>query len=292
MNPTKKINLDDPDIKQRAIYNNGGLAIIDNLCDIAVEEVVNENTYIFLLCLTGKASVYMNEQTYGIQKNDLFVCLPDIILENALLSMDFKCYCLCMSSEYAQQVAPNTNLIWNYQMFFKRTPLLSLTPDDASLFCQYYELIRSKLTTASNVHLAEVVNALLQAFIYEFLDAMNHFIQITPSSFSSGENLFKSFISLLTSSYPKQRSVAYYAQQLHVTPKYLSSVCKEISGQSTSRLIDQYVVKDIEYLLKRTQKSIKEISNELDFPDISFFGKYVKKHFGTSPRALREQFAK
>ena len=290
MNATKKINLDHPDIKQRAIYHNGELAIIDNLHEIVCEDVFNENIHIFILCLKGKASVYMNEQTYTIQENDLFVCLPDIILENAMLSMDFKCYCLCMSSNYVQRVAPITNKIWNYKMFFKKTPLLSLKPDEASLFCQYYELIRSKLTTSSNVHLSEVINALLLAFIYEFQDAMNHFIQTSSDSSTSGENLFKSFIDLLTSSYPKKRSVAYYAERLHVTPKYLSSVCKEISGQSTSKLIDQYVTKDIEYLMKRTQKTIKEITNELDFPDISFFGKYVRKHFGMSPRALKEQF--
>ena len=289
MNSTKKINLDHPDIKQRAIYNNGELAIIDNLQDMAVEDVFNEDIYIFMLCLTGKASVYMNEKTYTIQKNDLFVCLPDIILENGLISVDFKCYCLCMSSKYVQQVAPVTSQIWNYQMFFKKTPLLSLAPDEASLFCQYYELIRSKLTTSSNVHLSEVINALLSAFIYEFLDVVNHLIQISPSPFSSGEYLFRSFVDMIASSYPKKRSVSYYAEQLHVTPKYLSCVCKDISGQSCSKLIDQYVTKDIEYLMKRTQKTIKEISNELDFPDISFFGKYVRKHFGTSPRALREQ---
>lgn len=291
MNTTKKISLDHPDIKQRAIYNNGELAIIDNLCDIVVKDVFNEDINILMLCLHGKASVFMDEKTYIIQENDLFVCLPDIILENALLSVDFKCYCLCLSSKYVQQVAPVTKQIWDYQIFFKKTPLLSLSAKEAALFCQYYELIRSKLTTSSNVHLSEVINALILAFIYEFQDAMDHFMEITPNSYSSGDNLFKSFIALMASSYPKKRNVAYYAEQLHVTPKYLSSVCKEISGQTTSKLIDQYVTKDIEYLMKRTQKTIKEISNELDFPDISFFGKYVRKHFGMSPRALREQLS-
>ena len=60
--------------------------------------------------------------------------------------------------------------------------------------------------------------------------------------------------------------------------------------QTASSLIDQYVLKDVEYLLKYSSKTIKEIVNELDFPNISFFGRYVKKHLGMPPRALRENF--
>ena len=60
--------------------------------------------------------------------------------------------------------------------------------------------------------------------------------------------------------------IGFYANQLYVTPKYLSAVCKEVSGQTASELITQYMVKDILYLLRNSQKSIKEIANELNFP--------------------------
>jgi len=52
------------------------------------------------------------------------------------------------------------------------------------------------------------------------------------------------------------------------------------------------VVKDISYMLRYTRKSVKEISCDLDFPNISFFGKYVKKHLGVSPKNYRERFVK
>ncbi len=82
--------------------------------------------------------------------------------------------------------------------------------------------------------------------------------------------------------------IGFYANQLYVTPKYLSAVCKEVSGQTASELITQYMVKDILYLLRNSQKSIKEIANELNFPNLSFFGKYVKQHLGMSPKQYRE----
>ena len=137
-------------------------------------------------------------------------------------------------------------------------------------------------------HQKELIDSLIQAFLYEFHDALERFIKLKPPTFTSGENLFKEFISLLSSSYPKERMIGFYANQLYVTPKYLSAVCKEVSGQTASELITQYMVKDILYLLRNSQKSIKEIANELNFPNLSFFGKYVKQHLGMSPKQYRE----
>ena len=82
---------------------------------------------------------------------------------------------------------------------------------------------------------------------------------------------------------------AELSQLVDITPKYLSAVCKEASGQTASELINQYVVKDIVYLLHQPDKSIKDIAFELDFPNLSFFGKYVKKHLGMSPKMYRKE---
>ena len=130
------------------------------------------------------------------------------------------------------------------------------------------------------------------AFLYDMQYILNRMTKNTPRPFTSGEYLFKEFVKLLENSYPKSRRVDYYAERLHVTPKYLSTICKTCSGKNPSKLIDTYVLRDIEYLLTHTMKNIKEIAYELEFPNLSFFGKYVKQHFGVSPKAYREQIIK
>lgn len=146
----------------------------------------------------------------------------------------------------------------------------SLNDEESQLFCQYYNLLNSKLTGTPHRHQKELINALLQAFIYEFQDAMEKYIQLKPIAFNSSNNLFNAFMELLISSYPKERSVSYYANRLFVTSKYLSAVCKENSGETASDLITCYVMKDIVCLLKSPDKSIKEIANELNFATLSF----------------------
>ena len=84
-----------------------------------------------------------------------------------------------------------------------------------------------------------------------------------------------------------EREVRTYAEQLLVTPKYLSTVCKEKSGRTAMNWITESTVANIKYYLLQTDLSVKEIAFKLDFPDVSFFCKYVKKHLGQAPIEYR-----
>lgn len=288
METVKKANLNDTEMQNIATYNNGNLAFFDNLRDIDVTKAITE-IYIILLVLEGEASVNINGMLYVGYKNDILICPPNNLLENCLLSIDFKSHCIGMSSEYVQKIVPMAENTWDIKILFEKNPMCTLHPEEVTVFCQYYNLLCSKIHLPSTVQ-EKVIDTLMLAFIYDMQNILNRVIQTIPRPFTSGEFLFKRFIELLKASYPKNRNVSYYAGRLHVTPKYLSTVCKETGGQTASHLIDRYVLKDIEYLMKHSSKTIKEIANDLDFPNISFFGKYVKKHFGMAPKALRENF--
>ncbi|MDE5842684.1 MAG: helix-turn-helix domain-containing protein [Muribaculaceae bacterium] len=84
----------------------------------------------------------------------------------------------------------------------------------------------------------------------------------------------------------------WYADQLCISSKYLSKVCKICSGRSASDWIREYVMYDIRSHLKNSSMSIKEVSNRLGFSSLSFFGKSVCRWFGVSPSELRTQFRK
>ncbi|CDE58671.1 uncharacterized protein BN646_00579 [Parabacteroides sp. CAG:409] len=284
---TKKFG--DKEVEEIASYSDERMVFVDNLQNLDPKISVRIEAFVVVLCLKGKASLFVDDQFHEIQVNDVFICHPNIILESSMISMDFECRSICLSPEYVRQLTVINNDSWDIRLFLEKNPVLSLTQDEVRTFCWYYDLLKYKLTTKNKKYRKELVDALLLAFLYEFHDTLDRFITLKPSSYKSAENLFKTFIDLLASSYPKKRSVSYYADCLHVSPKYFSAVCKDISGQPASDLIDQYVMKDVVYLLRKTEKSIKEITNELDFPNISFFGKYVKKHLGLSPRMYREK---
>ncbi len=275
---------------EKIVYKDDRMIIIDNsnVTDTLNTSPIKSEWFVALLCIEGESTIYINNEMYSIHKNDILLCHPQTIFEHKITNLDFK-YCgFCLSPEYVKQISLISSNSWNAILFIENNPIIALDENESSLFLQYYNLIRSKFETESQHHLKHLIDMLLQAFIYEFHDSMEKRIKIDPPQYNSADNLFISFLDILINSYPKQRSVSYYAEKLFVTPKYLSAICKEISGETASDLITRYVKKDIENLLKQPNKTIKEIANELDFANLSFFGKYVKRIFGVSPKEYRE----
>ena len=96
--------------------------------------------------------------------------------------------------------------------------------------------------------------------------------------------ILRKFMELLSKDKGMHRSVSYFANELCYTPKHFSKVIKQACGR-----INETAVEHIKYRLKRSEKSIKEIAEEFNFPNQSFFGKYVKAHLGTSPANYRNR---
>lgn len=117
---------------------------------------------------------------------------------------------------------------------------------------------------------------------------VNHSTEIGFTYKSAGDVLYERFMDLLFLRHGKKWSVTFYASELCVTPKYLSSIVKKVSGKTPTEWINENTVHEIEYRLCHTQASIKEIAYELDFPNVSFFGKFFKSHKGISPKRYRE----
>ena len=287
MNNLRKENIKDSEIQKFFIYNDGELAFCKNLRDLPHSFPLQIENCAILFVHEGKAVIEIEGTSYEVEKNNVFVCSPNSIVDNGLMSVDFDGNFIFVSSDYIQRLMPITDS-WDFKLFVEKHPLVVLSEEEAVEYCEYYELISSKAQRKFPAQ-KKVIDTLMLAFVYEMQDCVNRLVQCKPKSFTSREYLFKRFIELLESSYPKSRQVSYYAGRLHVTPKYLSSVCKQVGGERPSSLIDRYVLRDIDRLMKYDRMSIKEIAYELEFPNLSFFGKYVKKHHGVSPTAYREK---
>ena len=106
---------------------------------------------------------------------------------------------------------------------------------------------------------------------------------------SNDEALMDNFSKEVQLSYKKERKVLYYADRLHLSAGYLSTIIKRVSGKTAAEWIDDYVTLEAKALLKSTNLTIQQISDELNFPSQSFFGKYFKRITGLSPKEYREK---
>ena len=103
----------------------------------------------------------------------------------------------------------------------------------------------------------------------------------------TGSRIPDKFLSLVQQHFKKERFLQFYADELEITPKHLSRTMKSLTGFSAVEWIERYVVLEAKVQLKSTNKSIQQISDELNFPSQSFFGKYFKKCVKMSPKEFR-----
>lgn len=101
------------------------------------------------------------------------------------------------------------------------------------------------------------------------------------------EYLYNRFMDLVSTYFTENRNVGFYASKLCISPRYLSFVVKQICGKTPTVLIKEKVMEEIKFRLCCTQESIKEIAYGLNFPNLSFFGKYFKAETSISPSIYR-----
>lgn len=282
-----------PPSPEGVVWNDGQVTIIERLQSIETGyRMMKADVYAVVLCRRGKGSFYVDSRQQEIAKDDLLVCPPNVILENGMFSVDFECCGFIFSSEYVRSFNLVFGASWDVRKMIERMPVLSLTGAEAATFMQYYALLRDKFMEPAHRYRKEVIGGILQAFTCEFFRIQERLRMHAASSapgVSISEGLFQRFVSLLSNTFPKERRVMFYADRLCVSPKYFTVVCKQQSGMTASQMIDQFVLKDIEFLLRQKDKSIKEVAEELNFPNISFFGRYVKARLGMSPRQYRNE---
>lgn len=103
------------------------------------------------------------------------------------------------------------------------------------------------------------------------------------------EQIMTRFTSLLEKFYQRERAVKFYADQLCVTPKYLSACTKHVTGYTANWWINSYVLRDAEQMLLHSNMSVKAISTRLGFEDQMLFGKYFRRQMGVSPTEYKRQ---
>lgn len=161
-------------------------------------------------------------------------------------------------------------------------------PREIQVYSNYYQTIREKMSDRGHHYRTNLVKALLLAMFYDMSNVIWRVEQQESKSQTRADVIFANFIRLLEQHFRQERRVSWYAEQLCITPKYLSEIVKQVSKRTPNEWIDNYVILEIRVLLKNSTKSIKEIAEELQFPNQSFLGKYFKEHIGVSPSQYRK----
>lgn len=294
-----QLSIDNINEEGKADYADGDIVISDNIRDmpewLTKDSVIKIDMVMFLLCESGKAQVMISGKRVEVHQGEMFCCGPNTHIEDIMISTDFKAVSIFMSTAIIKSIIQTDKYAWNQYYSLRSNPIVKLSKNIHPLLNYYYDLLKYRISHPKERYNKKAMTALITAALYDLLSELDEpAMQIGTDSelVTQGDILFKRFVELISQTEPKQRSVSYYAKQLCVTPKYLSTTVKQASGRTALKWITESVINDIRHYLSYTELSIKEIADRMMFPNLSFFGKYVKQHLGVSPTEYRRQIGR
>lgn len=269
-------------------YSDDDIIIVDSIKQLKPRAGERVPVNIILLCTNGTGKVNVNGNIFEINKNDLLIMPPNTYLEDAVTSKDFECKVLCLTNSIIQSfLRPNAN-IWNMVFYMNKSRIRKIEAEEAGMYAKFHELTDTLKRMEDNKYKNLIMQSLIKGSILSICNALEKSVKEDYDNDSPGKTIFIKFLNLLDQNKPKRMSVAEYANQLCVTPKYLTIICKRNSERTAIEWIHKYVNDEVRYYLGQTDLSLKEITHLLNFPNVSFFGRYVKQHFGVSPKTLRQ----
>ncbi len=278
------------------------LIICDNLDEIIAAPIAptvfEDNFFLSVLCERGALQMSMEGKTYKAEAGDMVVCKPHYLSNSYLRSPDLQCKIICMGEHLFDNALSGILHLdpqwWKKFIFLSQNPVLHISEFQGKLYKAYFNLMATYLEENDNPYRQRIIRLTAQSMAVEILHEISGVVindeneDFNTVASTQKDLLFQRFVTMLNRSNNNDREVRSYAEQLSVTPKYLSAVCKEKSGRTALNWITETTVRNIKYYLMQTDLSVKEIAYKMNFPDVSFFCKYTKKHLGKTPLEFRK----
>ncbi len=265
------------------VYNN--MAYVDNLRITKFLDIARVDMWAFVLCTSGSCRFSLNFTNYTMERGMVLIYQPSQVFKISHLSDDCGGKILFVGSEMIDESLARIADMFNFLLYVKENPCTTLTESQYNLLLSYEQII---LLKKDNIFHKEISNNLLMALFFEVLNMYSHNILQYRTHKNNSDYIFERFLHSVSENHTRERSIKFYAQAIGISPKYLSQICFKVSGRHAGQWIDKIVVSRAKELLLGTDLTIQQISNELNFANQSFFGKYFRKHVGKSPREFRK----
>lgn len=269
-------------------YIEDDLLLIDQLADAPFPAEPRRMNFILLgFCTRGQVEYRVDTVEHVVHPGEVIIVSERHVVDHYKASPDLMGLCMMVSVPFFKEVIRDVSDLSALFLFSRNHPVMKLTEREGEIFHRYFYAIRERITDTTNHFRRELIRTLMLAMFYDLSNVIYSFRQQTNQRKSRADEIFAQFIKMVEANCKEERRVAWYAEQLGITPKYLSETVKHVSKRTPNEWIDNYVTLEIRVQLKTSTKTIKDIAKEMKFPNQSFLGKYFKEHVGMSPSDYR-----
>ena len=228
----------------------------------------------------------INGKRYRVERGDVLVLAPNMILE----------YDDVPDAGDSRKIITSMNVIMELPSPFdtdvvaaaRRCPVIRPTSDEFDFVVGVYSAVEKVHSEKAGIYRREIIKSLLFAILYkvgEIYDRLRG--EMPPRELLNDERISDEFFRLMGLHYRRKRTVKFYADKMALTPKYLSKVIKKATGRSVHEWVDDAIILEIRNLLKTTDMTVLQISEELEFCSPSAFVQFFRLHTGVTPFRYR-----
>jgi len=233
----------------------------------------------------GELSCIVDFYSYTLKAPSMAIFFPGQVIESLEASDGFKGFGMATTEAFTDSL--NLPVSFQERLSYKSNHFYALNQEGLNAFTNCYGMVESIMNQDGHPYKEEIIRHLFSAYYYG-LGYYVHNVDQQKSVMTGQQEVCEKFISLASEHFKKHRDISFYADKLCMTNKYLSALLKQETGMTALEWIERFVVLYAKGCLSSTTMTIQEISDELDFPSQSVFGKYFKRVEGLSPKAYRQ----
>ncbi len=240
-----------------------------------------------LICRSGSAEVHVNFREWDLHEGSVLTVFPGDIVGVREKEQSFE----------VEMLQYSASLLREASLQMEQTVYSSLREDRCRRECPMVTHIVDAIFSLLKLYfgqpecqcLSQLVLLQLKSFFIGFHDYLLRNPQYRPDEGTSKRvrDLFNEFMRRVEADCKEAREVNYYASLMNITPKYLTTIVRQVTGHTPKEIIDHYVILQLKLHMKLSQQNLKEIAWEYHFSDVSFFCRYFKKHTGKTPQEFR-----
>lgn len=273
-------------------YSDDDIVIIDNINDLTELTPKRLQNNIIAFAKRGKAQLKVNGQTVTIAENQLLLCPPNTMLTDFMFSPGLEFRAIFLTNRIIQSFFREKTNIWNDTMYIYKMHVVTIQEQNTEYLSNVFNAMQILMDAKEGKYpyRSESIRGLLYSAIFGLYGILSTSLpEKEKTVLTQSDSIFQRFLGMLNDNNLISNNVEDYASRLYISPKYLSSVCKKVSGKTAKEWIKEHTMEEIRYYLKETDLSIKEVVGKMGFANASFFCKYVRQNFGMTPMEFRQK---
>jgi AraC-like DNA-binding protein len=271
--------------------------IFDNFSEGSkVVEWISETDYpvrlnkitMIAFCMEGYMKFSLGLKNVMMSKNQIYVILPDQIIQATEVSADFKVVFMVVKRDFFNSQNHFIETINLHNRLIEQSHL-DLSEKEIQEFIHIFEMVKEKIADTEHTYRMQIIQNYFQITFYNIYHLIVSHQKIAEKrTLNNNMVIYERFMKNVEEHYRKEHSVKFYADKVCLTPKYLSSVIHKVSGKHASDWIHEYIVLEAKALLKSTDMDIKNISEILHFCTPSHFGRFFKRYTNYTPNEYKK----